>query len=153
MNKNEVWSILSNISVGQLVAWVSVFIAIIATLSTGIIKAYKLIVKYEDIKIKNREQKEKIESFDVTLKKIEESLENIQKSLEEQKDVNLKQIRHTIVHTCEEAFDKGEITSSKLNSLEEMFQEYVEVFHGNGYVKTMVNRVRHEVKIVGSSDT
>jgi hypothetical protein len=73
------------------------------------------------------------------------------KSLDEQKEVNLKQIRHTIVHTCEDALEKGEISINKLRSLEEMYDEYVDIFHGNGYVKTLVMRVR-KLKIVGKLD-
>ena len=65
--------------------------------------------------------------------------------------MNLKQIRHTIVHTCEDALDKGEISINKLRSLEEMYDEYVKIFHGNGYVKTLVMRVR-KLKIVGKLD-
>ena len=33
--------------------------------------------------------------------------------------------------------------------LEEMYAEYTELFHGNGYVKTLMTRVRKEVKIIG----
>ena len=58
-----------------------------------------------------------------------------------------------ITGVCEEALEKGEISSSKLNSLEEMYEEYVDIFHGNGYVKTLITKVRKEVKIVGKYDT
>jgi len=47
--------------------------------------------------------------------------------------------------------DKGEISINKLRSLEEMYDEYVEIFHGNGYVKTLVTRVR-KLKIIGKLD-
>ena len=46
---------------------------------------------------------------------------------------------------------KGEISINKLRSLEEMYDEYVKIFHGNGYVKTLVIRVR-KLKIVGKID-
>jgi len=32
-----------------------------------------------------------------------------------------------------------------------MYDEYVEIFHGNGYVKTLVTRVR-KLKIIGKLD-
>lgn len=83
--------------------------------------------------------------------KINAMLEKIQLSLDEQRDVNLKQIRHTIVHTCEDALERGQISINKLRSLEEMFDEYTGIFHGNGYVKTLVTRVR-ELEIIGKLD-
>ena len=48
-------------------------------------------------------------------------------------------------------FEKGEISINKLRSLEEMYEEYVEIFHGNGYVKTLMERVR-KLPIVGKLD-
>ena len=152
MDTKSVWDFLSGISVGQIVAWASVLIAIITALCAGTIKLYKVFTKYEEIKRKDREEQKIIENHDAILKKIEDILKDIQASLAEQKEVNLKQIRYTIVHTCEDALEKGEISSSKLNSLEEMYEEYVDIFHGNGYVKALITKVRKEVKIVGKYD-
>lgn len=146
-----VWEFLSGIPIGTIVAWVMVIGAIIAALCAGTIKLYKIFTKYKEAKDKDEKQQKIIESHDETLKEIEKSLSAIQKSLDEQKEVNLKQIRHTIVHTCEDALDKGEISINKLRSLEEMYDEYVEIFHGNGYVKTLVTRVR-KLKIIGKLD-
>lgn len=103
------------------------------------------------MKDKDLKQTEVIINHDNTLREIEKSLQLINKSLKEQKEVNLKQIRHTIVHTCEEALEKGEISINKFRSLEEMYEEYVEIFHGNGYVKTLMERVR-KLPIVGKLD-
>lgn len=147
----SIWELLSGIPIGTIVAWVLVISAIIAALCAGTIKLYKIFTKYKEAKDKDEKQQKIIESHDETLKEIEKSLTAIQKSLAEQKEVNLKQIRHTIVHTCEDALDKGEISINKLRSLEEMYDEYVEIFHGNGYVKTLVTRVR-KLKIIGKLD-
>jgi len=147
----SVWEFLSGIPIGTIVAWVIVICAIISALCAGTIKLYKIFTKYKEAKDKDEKQQKVIESHDETLKEIEKSLIAIQKSLAEQKEVNLKQIRHTIVHTCEDALDKGEISINKLRSLEEMYDEYVEIFHGNGYVKTLVTRVR-KLKIIGKLD-
>lgn len=151
MDTQSVWDWLSSLQIGTVVAWVIVISAIIAALCDGTIKMYKLFVKYKEAKDKDSKQEQIIENHENTLKEINETLKTIQKSLGEQKDVNLKQIRHTIVHTCEDAIEKGEISINKLRSLEEMYDEYVEIFHGNGYVKTLVTRVR-ELKIVGKLD-
>ena len=151
MDTKPVWELLSSIPIGTLVAWIIVITAIITALCTGTIKLYKLFTKYKEAKDKEQKQEEIIASHDKTLRDIDETLKEIKKSLDEQKEVNLKQIRHTIVHTCEDALDKGEISINKLRSLEEMYDEYVEIFHGNGYVKTLVTRVR-KLKIVGKLD-
>lgn len=151
MDTKSVWDLLSGISIGTAIAWITVIFAIIAFICTGTVKTYQLFEKYKEAKDKTEKQKTVIQSHDNTLKEIEKALLEIKDSLNEQKEVNLKQIRHTIVHTCEEALEKGEISINKLRSLEEMYEEYVDVFHGNGYVKTLVYKVR-KLKVVGKLD-
>lgn len=152
MDTQSIWKLLSGISVGQIVAWIIVLATIISFLCTGTIKLYKIFTKYKEAKDRDETQTSLIEGHDQTLREIQSALESIQKSLEEQKEVNLKQVRYTIVHTCEEALERGEISINKLRSLEEMYEEYVDIFHGNGYVKTLMTRVRKEAKIVGKAD-
>ena len=147
----SIWELLSSIPIGTIVAWIIVISAIIAALCAGTIKLYKIFTKYKEMKDKDEKQQKLIESHDDALKEIEKSLLEIKKSLDEQKEVNLKQMRHTMVHTCEDAINKGEITINKLRSLEEMYDEYVEIFHENGYVKTLMIKVR-KLKIVGKLD-
>jgi hypothetical protein len=151
MDTQSIWDLLSSIAIGELVAWIVVICAIITALCTGTIKLYKVFTKYKEMKDKDQKQTEIIKSHEKTLCEIEKSLKTINKSLDEQKEVNLKQIRHTIVHTCEDALEKGEISINKLRSLEEMYDEYVDIFHGNGYVKTLITRIR-KIKIVGKLD-
>lgn len=152
MDTQSIWDLLSGISIGQAVAVVSAIAAAITALCTGTIKLYKVFTRYKEAKDRDETQKALIEGHDQTLQEIQSALEVIKQSLDEQKEVNLKQIRHTIVHTCEDAIEKGEISINKLRSLEEMYEEYVDIFHGNGYVKTLVTRVRKEVNIVGKAD-
>lgn len=151
MDTQSIWDLLSSIAIGELVGWIVVICAIITALCTGTIKLYKVFTKYKEMKDKDQKQTEIIKSHEKTLCEIEKSLKAINKSLDEQKEVNLKQIRHTIVHTCEDALEKGEISINKLRSLEEMYDEYVDIFHGNGYVKTLITRIR-KIKIVGKLD-
>lgn len=147
MDTQSIWDLLSGIQIGQIVSWVVVISAILGAICTGTIKLYKIFLKYHAAKDKDEKQQSIIESHEKTLKEIEQSLNEIKDSLREQKDVNLKQIRYTIVHTCEEVIERGTITSNKLRSLEEMYDEYIDIFHGNGYVKTLMTRVRKEVRI------
>lgn len=151
MDTQPVWDSLSNFSVGQVVAWIVVIGTILSALCVGTIKLYKVFTKYRDIKDKEQKQETIIETHDKTLTEIKDSLQDIKNSLNEQKDVNLKQLRHIIVQTCEDCLEKGEISINKLRSLEEMYSEYVDVFHGNGYVKTLVERTR-VLKIVGKEE-
>ena len=151
MDNSSAIEALSSITVGQIIAWFSVIAAIITGICTGTIKLYKIFTKYREAKDKNEKLEKIIETHDQTLKDIDRSLQEISRSLAEQKEVNLKQVRHTIVHTCEDAIDRGEISINKLRSLEEMYEEYIEIFHGNGYVKTLVERVRN-LNIVGKID-
>ena len=151
MDTQSIWDLLSSIPIGTVVAWVVVICAIISALCAGTIRLYKAFEKYKEVKDKNEKQEKIIEVHEKTIEEIGKALTGIKKSLDEQKEVNLKQIRHTIVHTCEDALDKGEISINKLRSLEEMYDEYIEIFHGNGYVKTLVARVR-ELPIIGKLD-
>lgn len=151
MDTQSIWDLLSSIPIGTVVAWVVVICAIISALCAGTIKLYKAFEKYKEVKDKNEKQEKIIEVHEKTIEEIGKALTEIKKSLDEQKEVNLKQIRHTIVHTCEDALDKGEISINKLRSLEEMYDEYIEIFHGNGYVKTLMARVR-ELPIIGKLD-
>ena len=148
MDTQSVWDLLSGISIGTAIAWITVVFVILAFICTGTVKMYQLFEKYKSAKDKNESQETVIKNHDSTLKDIEKTLLEIKDSLNEQKEVNLKQLRHTIVHTCEEALEKGEISINKLRSLEEMYEEYVDVFHGNGYVKTLVYKVR-KLKVIG----
>ncbi len=151
MDTKPIWDLLSSVSVGQMVVWILAICTIISALCAGTIKLYKIFTKYKDMRDKEEKKENIIEAHDKTLNEIKDSLQEIKKSLNEQKDVNLKQIRHTIVHTCEDAIDRREISINKLQSLEEMFDEYTEIFHGNGYVKTLVKKVR-ELPVVGNFD-
>lgn len=151
MDTQPIWDSLSGITIGQIVAWITVILAIISALCTATIKLYKVFTKYKEMKDKEEKQETIIETHDKTLNEIKDSLQEIKQSLIEQKEVNLKQTRHTIVHTCEDCLEKGEISINKLRSLEEMYSEYVDVFHGNGYVKTLVERTR-ALKIVGKEE-
>lgn len=149
MNTNEVWNVLSNLKIGTVVAWISVICAIIAAICTAAIKLYNIFEKYKKSKDKTAKQEEVIVQHNEAFAEIRAQLKSISEALNEQKEVNLKQVRHTIVHTCEDALERGEMSINKLQSLEEMYEEYTDLFHGNGYVKTLMTRVRKEVKIIG----
>lgn len=151
MTQAAIWELLGGMSVGTLVAWIAVICAIITAASAGTIKLYKLFTKYKQITDENNDIKQLVQKHDNCLHNIEICLKDIRHSLNDQKDVNLRQCRYTIVHTCDEAISKGEISAGKLKSLEEMYEEYTTLFHGNGYVKILMEHVR-ELPITGKLD-
>ena len=151
MDTKPVIDTLFAMPVGTVVTWAVVIIAIISAIFGGVAWLFKQFEKYRGIKEENQKQKELLEEHDKTLCEIDESLKSIKASLEEQKQVNLKQIRYTIVHTCDDALSAGSISAEKLKSLEEMYEEYQDVFHANGYVKTMMGKVR-VLEVTGSLD-
>ena len=148
---DSVWNFLSKIPVGTIVAWACVIITISTMVCTATVKVCKAFARYTKLKRENEEQKKLIQKLDDLLIEVNDSLKKIADSLDEQTQVNLKQIRHTIVHTCDDALEAGMISASKLRSLEEMYEEYVEVFHGNGYVKTLMKKTR-ELPVMGHLD-
>ena len=68
-------------------------------------------------------------------------LATIQSEMQEQVEVNKNQVKHSIVVACDKSLSEGRISASALESLMELFEEYTDVFHGNGYVKAMVDKV------------
>lgn len=147
--------LLSSISFGDVVLWLIVITFFISAICTATIKLYKGFTKYRDLKDENERYKIATESNTKSLSKVEKTLDSIVNTLNEQKVFNYKQARCSIVHTCDEALDKGEISASKYKSLMEMYDEYTIVFsdmHPNGYVKGLVTKINDPtlVKIVGT---
>lgn len=151
MDTKSIWDLLSGISIGTVVAWLFVISTIIAVICASTIKLYNIFIKYKKIKDENEKQKDLLEKHDKALSEINDSLKKINEALSEQKEVNLKQIRHEIVHTCDDAISQKSISAGKLRSLEEMYEEYIDVFNGNGYVKTLMHKVR-TLPVIGKLD-
>ena len=151
MDTAAIWEVILNVPIGKLLAWIIVLASIITTIVTGTIKLYKIFSKVKDLKAADEEKAKMLNEHDKILKDIDDRLGKIQDALDVQKDVNLKQVRYQIVHTCDEAIANGSISAGKLKSLEELFEEYTKVFHGNGYVKTLVIKTR-KLPVTGSLD-
>ena len=142
MNWEKFMETVGQIPLGTVVVWCIGICSVIFTIYKSITKIYGVFIKYKTMREENEEQKTSIKEHDKLLKNVFDALEEIKGSLEEQKEVNLRQIRYTIVHTCDDAISDGYISAGKLKSLEEMYEEYTDIFHGNGYVRIMVEKVR-----------
>ncbi len=153
MNSGEltkkIWDFIFNIRLGKIVGLVIVIATIITGICIGVKHAYKLFENYTLMKNENKEQKEKLAAHEDLFTELKNSLDEIQRSFHDLKEVSFKQLKYTIIRTCEEAIKDGYISSGRLSFLEEMYKEYVEIFHGNGYAKTLVDKVR-TLPVVGS---
>ncbi|MBR1559809.1 MAG: hypothetical protein IJ646_06180 [Clostridia bacterium] len=146
-----IWEMLGQIPVGTIFAWGAVTVTIVTVIVKGVMKLYDYFSKIRKLKEENEKLASMVKEHDETLKQINEALSEIKQALQDQSEYDLKQIRHTIIMSCYEALTAGEIQFEKHKSLEEMFEEYTEKFHGNGYVADLMERVKN-VPIVGSPD-
>lgn len=151
MDTAPVWETILNVPVGRFISWVVVIATIIAAIVTTTIKLYRFFNKVRDLKERDEEKSQMLREHDKTMKEIDARLSQIQSALEVQREVNLKQVRYQIVHTCDDAIAAGTISAGKLKSLEELYEEYMNIFHGNGYVKTLMKKVRF-LPVTGSLD-
>ena len=142
MNIERIIEVLGQVPLGKVIVWCLAICSIVVAIYKAATKLYGIFAKYKNLQTENEKQKNTIVEHDKAIDSVIQSLDEIKRSLNEQKDVNLKQIRYTIVHTCDDAIYAGYITAGKLRSLEELYEEYTCVFHGNGYVKTLVEKTR-----------
>ena len=150
METKDVVRLLSAIPIGTIIAWFAVFSGIIAAVVTGTIKLYKAFEKTHKMKEENDEFRKMVKNHDVQLKSMGETLNCIQKKLEEREKVELSKLRYSIVRAGEEYVSTGSITIRQLKALEEMFEEY-HGKHGNGYVTTLMRKVR-ALPVIGKLD-
>lgn len=132
---------LAMVPVGTIIAWVTVIAGILASVSAITVKLYKVFIKYKKRADENEEQRNEIKAHAEALEEIKVALASIQAALGEQRDVNLKQIRYSIVCACDKAISEEKISAGSLKSLMDLYSEYTDVFHGNGYVKALVDKV------------
>lgn len=141
MDTQPILNTLAEIPLGVVIGWIAVIAGILTGVSATTVKLYKVFTKYKERADENEEQKKELQEHAQTLIEIKNSLVNIQSSLSEQRDVNLKQIRYSIVCACDKALAEEHISAGALKSLMDLYSEYTDVFHGNGYVKALVDKV------------
>lgn len=141
METQSVIGLLSSIPIGTIVSWFIVISGIITSIVMGTIKMYKMFEKTHELKEENIEFRNMVVSHDEQLKVISEKLSTIQSCLDLREKAELKKMRYSIVRAGEEYVSLQKITIRQLKSLEEMFEEYHDK-HGNGYVTTLMRKVR-----------
>lgn len=80
--------------------------------------------------------KKKVDAQDNALIQIGEKLDDIQSELKSQHEVDVEQLRYSIISLCEEAINlkSGDFPENKMNTLRGLYSKYDGVFHQNGYV-------------------
>lgn len=137
-----IWNFLSSISTADFLGMLLAIGTVLGVTAGLTVKLYKLFDKTRRIQEENSEYKQLVQTHDGAIEEIQQTLMEIKQINEMQNEVNLKQIRHSIVRASEEAISDGSISANRLQSLEELFETYEELFHGNGYVKTLMKKIR-----------
>ena len=132
---------LIHVQIGTIIAWVAVISGIIASISAITVKLYKAFSKYKDKSDEYEKQKEALQSHESTL-------QDMSKVLTSLVEINKDQLKHSIVTTCDVAIAEGKISAGAFKSLMELFSAYTDVFHGNGYIAALVEKVR-QLPVVG----
>lgn len=150
METTDVIQTLSSIPIGTIIAWVTVIVGIITAIVTGTIKLYKAFEKTHEMKEENLEFRKMVKDHDEQLKIINDKLSCIQDNLTKRDKADLKSMRYSIVRAGEEYVSMGKITIRQLRALEELFEDYHDK-HGNGYVTTLMRKVR-ALPVIGRLD-
>lgn len=150
METTDVIQTLSSIPIGTIIAWVTVVVGIITAIVTGTIKLYKAFEKTHEMKEENLEFRKMVKDHDEQLKLINDKLSCIQDNLIKRDKADLKSMRYSIVRAGEEYVSMGKITIRQLRALEELFEDYHDK-HGNGYVTTLMRKVR-ALPVIGRLD-
>ena len=150
METSDVIRTISSIPIGTIIAWFAVISGIIAGIVTITIKLYKVFNKAHDLKEENLEFRHMVKKHDEQLNEMNQKLSCIQDNLSKRDEVDLKNMRYQIVRAGEEYVSVGRITIRQLRSLEELFEDYHDK-HGNGYVTTLMRKVR-SLPVIGKLD-
>lgn len=150
METRDVIQMLSSIPIGTIIVWVTVIFSIVTTIVMGAIQLYRAFEKAHDMREEKFEILNMVKEHDKQLKSINDKLSCIQENLNERDKADLKSMRYSIVRAGEEYVSMGKITIRQLRSLEELFEDYHDK-HGNGYVTTLMRRVR-VLPVIGKLD-
>lgn len=155
MDGNVVFEYIAQLPVGVFVRWIVGFLAILSLCCTGTLKLYKVFVKYKEAKEKNEKIKDDVRDHERELVKVNKKIETlsskmseIQEILNQQNKRELSKLRYEICEAAQTAIEKGVISKQSFQSLEEMYDDYLNFFHQNGYVKELMDTVHLRVQIV-----
>ena len=150
METKDVIQLLSSIPIGAIIAWIAVISSFFTIIVAGTIKLYKTFEKTHEMKEENLEFRKMVKDHDEQLKLMNDKLTCIQENLNKRDKADIKSMRYSIVRAGEEYVSMGKITIRQLRALEELFEDYHDK-HGNGYVTTLMRKVR-ALPVIGRLD-
>lgn len=142
MDTKPVVETLAAIPVGTIVAWGMVICGIVAAIVAGIVKLYKTFEKYRKYKEEDEEQRATLKRHDEILCDIQNSLHRIENNYKTDHEVQRRRLKHDLTEYCNDALLNGSIKLSTLKSIEEMYDDYTNIFEGNSWVHTLIDKVR-----------
>ena len=157
------WDAISQISVGEIIAWATAIVSIIVALCTGISKTYKVFTKYKDKQDRDNAIDAKLDAYDQRFAEVFDRMErmeersisqynSLKEALDEQRSTKIKELRHSITETGERALSKGKMTIREWTSLHEMYDDYVVKYHQNSFVESLIAKVDRDVEVIGKLD-
>lgn len=142
MDTKPVIESLAAIPIGTVITWAIVICGIIAAIVAGVVKLYKTFEKYREYREEDEEQKARLKEHDEILGEIQNSLNRIETNIKIEHDVQRRRLKHDITKECNHALKDGMIKLSTLKSIEEMFDDYENIYEGNSWAHTLVEKVR-----------
>jgi uncharacterized protein YjgD (DUF1641 family) len=116
--------------------------AVIVGLVSALNYFYGLFTKAHEAKSKSEDFKETVEKHTEEIQELNDKIDKLVDISNQLIEINKIQTRHYIVETCTWAIEQKEIEQYQLQSLEDMYEMYTQILHGNSYATTMMNKVR-----------
>ena len=163
MDTESILNWLSDISVGTIIA----VITVVGIIGAGVWKAVSAIIhlydSYTEIREERDQLRQKVEDHDREIEDIKgqfagaiegitQQLSEIKYALDEQRETKIKELRHQITVAAETALANTTMTVREWTSLHEMVDEYVNKYHQNWYVKPLIAKVDRDVHVIGRLD-
>lgn len=146
MTKQEVWDLLSHLTVGTVVAWIIVIAAIVTVIVLGCKRLYGWFQKYHTYTTEKEKTAKRLQRHDEILDDIVSRLEKLDQCYNQTNRVLIQSIRHDIVVACLAAIEAGQITAIQLHELDDLYEEY-DKYGGNSYASTLMQKV-HKLPVI-----
>ena len=142
MKMSEIIEALNCISVGDVLKWIMIIATLVTALAAVSVRCYKLSGKYWKAKSCAADKDKTIEDHTESIKSVKEDIKQLVEFNLKMVEVNKIITRNSIVRICNESLDVGYIDSIQLQALEDSYDMYQNVLHGNSYVSALVGATR-----------
>ena len=142
MDHTEVINTISQIPVGTIVAWGGVIIGLIVAITAGIVRLYKVFGKFKKEQDAHDQHVQLLLKHEEVLDEIHDDIKKVAEKIDTEADVHMRSLKHTITSKCNRAIKDGEILMSELRSIEEIYDDYSNIYHGNSWAHVLVEKAR-----------